>query len=173
MSNRRLWKVVEHNKYVYVWAWTTHMQGLIHLHRCEWEAAGEHLGRSVEQRFIHFHRAALDSITGFMLAYQALGQEDDIRATMQVLRDYVTPFDDPTLWILVGSAEARLAIMQGGQPEIVSRWLETSALPPEGAMLWWLDLPSVTHCRALIAEGASASLSKAEKLNVQFTRGGL
>ena len=115
-------------------------------------------------RFIHFHRAAVDSITGLMLAYQDLKQEDDIRATMQVLRDSVTSFDDPTLWSLVGSAEARLAIMQGGQPEIVSRWLETSALPPEGAMLWWLDLPSVTHCRALIAEGASASLSKAEKL---------
>jgi len=164
MSNRRLWKVVEHNKYVYVWAWTTHMQGLIHLHRCEWEAAVEHLGRSVEQRFIHFHRAAVDSITGLMLAYQALGQEDDVRATMQVLQDYVASFDDPTLWGLVSSAEARLAIMQGGQPEIVSRWLETGALPPEGAMLWWLDLPSVTRCRALIAEGASASLGKAEKL---------
>ena len=162
MSNRRLQKVVEHGNYAYVWAWAAHMQGLIHLHRCEWEAAVEHLGRSVEQRFIHFHRAAVDSITGLMLAYQALEREDDVKATMQVLRDYVASFNDPTLWGLQSSAEARLAIMQG-RPEPTRRWLETSVLPTDGAMLWWLDVPSVTRCRALIAEGSPTSLGKAEK----------
>ena len=45
---------------------------------------------------------------------------------MQVLREYVASLDDPALWVLVGSAEARLAIMQG-RPEPAIRWLETSA----------------------------------------------
>ena len=81
MSNRRLRKVVDTRPICICGAWAAHMQGLIHLHRCEWEAAVEYLGRSVEQRFIHFKRAAVDSITGLMLAYQALGRQDEVQAT--------------------------------------------------------------------------------------------
>jgi LuxR family maltose regulon positive regulatory protein len=50
-----------------------------------------------------------------------------------------------------------------GRLEPAMRWLETVELPPEGAMIWWLDVPSVTYCRALIAEGSPASLDEAEK----------
>jgi LuxR family maltose regulon positive regulatory protein len=137
------------------------MQGLIHLQRCEWEAAVDYLGRSVAHRFIHFRRAAADTITGLLLAYQAMGRDDETQATMQVLKDYVASLDDPALWTLVRSAEARLAILEG-RPEPPRRWLEATALPPEGAMLWWLDIPSVTRCRALIAEGSPGSLAEAE-----------
>ena len=161
-ANRRLREVVKRGEYAYVRAWTDHMQGLIHLQRCEWEGAVENLERSVTQRFIHFKRTVADSITGLALAYQALGQEDDVQATMQVFRDYAASMDDPALRGLVGSAETRLAIMQG-RPEHARIWLEANVLPSEGAMLWWLDVPSVTRCRALIAEGSPARLDEAEK----------
>ena len=77
VANRRMWEVVKRGSPAYVRIWTSYMQGVIHLQRCEWEAAVEHLGRSVANRFIHHARAAVDSMTGLMLAYQALGQEDE------------------------------------------------------------------------------------------------
>ena len=111
-ANRRLTEFVEREGLAYNLAWAHYMQGMIHLHRCEWQAAIDFLGRSVAQRFIHFKRAATDSITSLMLAQQAQGLHGDARGSLQVLNDFVASQDDPALWPLVSSAEARLAAMQ-------------------------------------------------------------
>ena len=143
------------------------MQGLIHLQRGQWPGAMEYLGRAVAQRFIHFKRAAMDSMAALMLAQQAAGQAAKANATAQLLRDYVSSLQDTTLWPLVGSAELRLCALRG-QPECGPDWteagLDAMTLPAEGAMLWWLDLPSVTRCRPLIAAGAPVGLRRAEAL---------
>jgi LuxR family maltose regulon positive regulatory protein len=137
------------------------MQGVIHLQRCEWEAAVEHLGRSVANRFIHHARAAVDSMAGLMLAHQALGQEDEAQATLQTLHGYVASLGDPAMESLALSAEARLAILQG-RPGAASRRLEAIEPSPEGAWLWWVDSSSITRCRAMIAVGSPGSLAQAE-----------
>jgi len=161
LANRRMWEVVNRGSPAYVRIWTSYIQGVIHLQRCEWEAAVEHLGRSVANRFIHHARAAVDSMAGLMLAQQALGREDDAQATLQTLNEYVAPLGDPAMDSLAVSAEARLAILQG-QSEVVRRWVEASEPPPEGALIWWIDIPSITRCRALMAAGSRGGLVKAE-----------
>jgi LuxR family maltose regulon positive regulatory protein len=160
-ANRRFREVVERGGYAYVRAWADYLQGLIHLQRGEWDAAAEYLGRSVAQRFIHHKRAATDSMAGLMLAHLAAGREDEAQSTCEILRDYVGSLDDPTLWPLVSSAESRLSIMQG-RPELGNGRLDSITPPADGVMLWWLDVPSITHCRALIAEGSRDGLSEAE-----------
>jgi len=167
LANRRLREVGERGDYPYVRAWTDYMQGLIHLQRGEWPGAMEHLGRAVAQRFIHFKRAAMDSMAALMLAQQAAGQAAEANATAKVLRDYVGSLQDATLLPLVGSAELRLCALRG-QPKCGPDWtgtgLDAMTLPAEGAMLWWLDLPSVTRCRPLIATGTAEGLRQAEAL---------
>jgi LuxR family maltose regulon positive regulatory protein len=162
-ANRRLLEFVEHEGLAYNLAWAHYMQGMIHLHRCEWQAAIDFLGRSVAQRFIHFKRAATDSITGLMLAQQARGLHGDARGSLQVLNDFVASQDDPALWPLVSSAEARLAAMQEPS-QSDQRQPIPSEPPPEGAMLWWLDIPAISRCRALIAEGSPTGAAHAESL---------
>jgi len=161
VANRRLWELVKRSSWAYGRIWTSYMQGVIHLQRCEWEAAVEHLTESVANRFIHHARAAVDSIAGLMLALQALGQEDDAQATLQTLKGYVAPLGDPAMESLVASAEARLAILQG-HSQFAGRWAEAMEPPPEGALLWWIDIPSITRCRAMIAVGSRGDLVKAE-----------
>lgn len=162
VSNRRLRNIATRSRSVYAEAWATYLQGLIHLHRNELEAAVEFLRRSVAQRFIHFKRTAVDSITALMLAYQALGRQDEVQETQQLLREYVASLDDPLFRTLVASSEARLGLMQG-RPKPAVRWLERSASPDDETMLWWLDVPSVTYCRALITVGSPARLDEAEE----------
>jgi LuxR family maltose regulon positive regulatory protein len=162
VSNRRLREVATRGRYAYAEAWVAYLQGLIHLHRHELEAAVEFLRRSVAQRFIHFKRTAVDSITALMLAYQALGRLDKAQETQQLLREYAASLEDPLLWALVGSSEARLALMQG-RSEPAVRLIGSSASLGNEAMLWWLDVPSVTCCRALIAAGSPANLDEAEE----------
>ena len=161
VANRRLWQAVQRGSSAYVRAWTSYAQGVIHLQRCEWEAAVEHLGRSVADRFIHHARAAVDSMSGLMLAYQALGRKAEAQAALETLSEYVAPLGDPAMESLAVSAEARLAILQG-QSEAARRWVEASEPPPEGALLWWLDSSSITRCRATIAVGPPGGLVKAE-----------
>ena len=163
LANRRMWALVKRGSAAYVRIWTSYMQGVIHLQRCEWKAAVEHLGRSVANRFIHHARAAVDSMTGLMLAYQALGREEEARAALETLSEYVAPLGDPAMDSLAVSAEARLAILQG-QSEAAIRWLGATAPPPEGALLWWLDIPSITRCRAMMAVGSAGALANAEEL---------
>ena len=42
--------------------------------------------------------------------------------------------------------------------------------PPSENMVWWLEIPSVTHCRVLIAEGSDASLQDAVDKLEQYDR---
>jgi len=161
VANRRMWEAVKRGSPAYVRIWTGYMQGVIHLQRCEWEAAVEHLGRSVENRFIHHARAAVDSMAGLMLAYQALGQEAEAQAILKMLKEYVAPLADPAMENLALSAEARLAILQG-RPGAARRRFEETELPPEGALLFWLDIASITQCQSLIAAGSPGGLVIAE-----------
>jgi len=161
LANRGLREVVERGPHGYVLAWANYLQGLIHLLRCEWKMAVEYLERSVAMRFIHHRRAAVDSITGLMLAYQALGQKDKARATMQMLQEYVASLGDRTMESLVISAEARLTLLQGRSAP-ATRWLEATEPSPEGALLYWFDVASITRCRAIIAAASPDRLAQAE-----------
>ena len=104
----------------------------------------------------------MDSITALMFAYQVLGRQDEAQETQPLLREYVASLYDPSIWALVGSSEARLALMQG-RPEPAVRWLESSASPGDEAMLWWLEVPSVTFCRATITAGSPARFAESEE----------
>ena len=162
VANRRLRNLAISGRYAYAEAWVVYLQGLIHLHRNELEAAVESLRRSIALRFIHFKRAAVDSITALMLAYQTLGRLDKAQETQQLLREYAASLDDPLLWALVGSSEVRLSLMQG-RSEPAVRLLGSSPSLNNEAMLWWLEVPAVSCCRALIAAGSPANLDEAEK----------
>ena len=162
IANQRLKMVVDRNHYAYAEAWYDYLQGIIHLCRYELDRAVEFLGRSVSKRFVHHQRAALDSFAGLILAYQILGRSDDAEAASRLLREYVSSLDDPQFWVLVDSIEVRLAILQGRAAPTL-RWLQSITPPGENAMLWWLEIPCISRCRALISEGSSVSLDEAQQ----------
>jgi LuxR family maltose regulon positive regulatory protein len=68
--------------------------------------------------------------------------------------------NDPSLLLLADTCKARLAVMQG-QTHSITDFLQGDPIPGEN-MVWWLEIPAVTHCRALIADGSKAALEKGE-----------
>ena len=160
--NRQFRAVVRGGHYPYAEAWSDYLPGLVHLYRYELDEAIPLLRRSVEQRFVHHARAAVDSLVGLMLAFETAGRRDEAQGALQLLGEYVASLDDPACSALADSCDVRLAILQG-RPERAVRWLEKSAAPPSEVMIWWLEVPCVTRCRALIAEGSPASLGEAEE----------
>lgn len=157
--NRQVREAAMEGRYAQMVAWTDYLEGLIHLYRYELEAAIEPLERAVAQRYIHERRAAVDSAASLAVAYQALGRPEEADATRQLLLEYVNSFHDPYFSALADSLAARLALMRGELEPAVG-WLDT---PPNSEnMLFFLDVPSVTRCRALIAGGSPTSLNEAE-----------
>ncbi|MGB5379503.1 MAG: LuxR C-terminal-related transcriptional regulator, partial [Acidimicrobiia bacterium] len=160
-SNRLFREITSGGSHAHVEAWSAYLEGLILLYRHEPDAAVETLTRSVKQRFIHHKKAAVDSLAGLAMAHQSLGREDEVEATLRQLREFAVSLNDPGLSAMAESAEARLAIYQQ-RPEMAIRWLERAVPPPPEVTLFWFEIPSVTWCRALIAEGSATRLGEAE-----------
>ena len=160
-SNRLFREITSGGSHAHVEAWSVYLEGLILLYRHEPDAAVETLTRSAKQRFIHHKKAAVDSLAGLAMAHQSLGREDEVEATLQQLREFAVSLNDPGLSAMAESAEARLAIYQQ-RPEMAIRWLESAVPPPPEVALFWFEIPSVTWCRALIAEDSATRLGEAE-----------
>ncbi len=161
VDNRPLYDVATRGGYAYAKVWSVYLQGLIHFYLNDLEEAIEYFQQAIEQRHILETRAVVDCMAGLAFSYQATRQPDQADATTKSLFEYVAALDDLDYSTIAHSCRARLAIMQG-EPKSVIRWLRGSP-PPVENMLFWLEIPVVTHCRALLAKGSDASLSKAEK----------
>ncbi len=143
-------------------AWGEYLRGLIHLHRYELNETVRPLESAVKQRFALEARAAVDAMAGLIYAQQALGRVDEARSTLGLLRDFADQRADPEYTGIARSCEVRLSLMQNRE-EAASGWLQHSADSPTEVMIFWLEVPGVTRCRALIAERSAESLSEAEK----------
>jgi LuxR family maltose regulon positive regulatory protein len=154
------------SSYGYALDWSDYQRGIIHLYRCELALAIPFLRRVTEHRYQHHQRAAIDAMAALSFAQQAQGKPEAAAGTLRLLREFAAPADSAAL-LLADSCEARLSIMQG-RPEAAVRWLRLSSPPDEKVMIWWFEVPCVTRCRTLIAEGSAASLTEAEQLLQEY-----
>lgn len=141
--------------------WNDHLDGLFHLQWGELATALSLLEAAGQRRYVHHVRGALDGFCARVLAYQAHGQPEKANATLKSLGEFIgdrrTSFGG-----LSESCAVRLALMDG-RLEPAARWLERAEPPSSEVMLFWFEVPCVTWCRALIAEGSATSLREAEK----------
>ena len=142
--------------------WAAYLQGFIHLQRFDTDAAVRPLESVIGGRYFVDAIAAVDAMAGLVYAHQFRGQGADARKTLDLLRDFSSSLSDPVYAVLARSCEARFGLMQG-RTEPAMNWLATGTAPPAGVMIFFLEIPAVTWCRALIAEGSAESLSKAEE----------
>lgn len=142
-------------------AWNDYLAGLVHLQRGELDSAIQLLEEVASRKYFGHIRGAIDTLVALMLAYQAQGKAEQADATLISLGKFVTRHD-PRFSVLADSCAARLALMRG-QLKVALDWLSTSASPPVEGMMFWLEIPCVTRCRVLLAEGSPSSLREAEE----------
>lgn len=148
--------------HAYVDIWTNHLQGIIHLACNELDEAVDYLNISVKNRFIHYQRGAVDLMAALMLTYQLKGLDEKANSILKLLKKFTSPIIDPTYYVFTESAEVRLAILQNNS-KVIQNWIAVRKLPEfTPAMIWWIDVPSITFCKALIYEGSQNSLIDAE-----------
>jgi LuxR family maltose regulon positive regulatory protein len=165
--NRQLHDLATKKSNRYIRAWTSYMQG--HIHYCwnDLDAAARHFTEAVDDRYILHAAGALDSLVGLALTLQAKGQQDSADATVALLLEFAQGKNNPAFITVARSCQARLSLLQGDLASAV-RWLEMADLATDsGIMFFWIEVPRITQCRMLIAQGSEASLQEAgEKLAV-------
>jgi LuxR family maltose regulon positive regulatory protein len=164
---RQLHELATKNNNRYIRAWTLYLQGYIHYFWNDLDSAARHFAKAVSDRYILHTAGALDSLVGLALTFQALGQPDSAEATVALLLEFAQGKNNPAFITVARSCQARLSLMQGDLASVV-RWLEMADLATDsGIMFFWLEVPRITQCRMLIAQGSEASLQEAgEKLAV-------
>jgi len=164
---RQLHELASKNNNRYIGAWTTYIQGYIHYFWNDLDTAARHFAEAVSDRYILHTAGALDSLAGLALTSQALGQPDTAEATMSLLLEFAQEKNYPASITVARSCHARLSLMQGDLESAVY-WLEMADLASDPAvMFFWLEVPHITRCRILIAQGSKTSLQEAgEKLAV-------
>ena len=156
--------MVANSSNVYIKAWASYLQGYIYYCWNDLENAAHHFVQTVERRYSVHTRAAIDSLAGLALTYHALGEPDSARATLALLLEYAQDMNEPANLAIACSCQARLSLFQEDTAS-AARWLQTADLIPDAStMFYWIEVPQITQCRVLIAQGTKASLQQAEAL---------
>jgi len=164
-ASRQLHELATRHNNRYIIAWASYLQGHIHLAWNDLDAATHHFANAVRNRYILHTAAALDSLVGLALAYQAQEQLDSVESTMALLLEFAQEKSIPAAVTIARSCQARLSMMQGDFESAI-RWLDKAEQTTDpDVMFYWLEVPHITQCRIRLAQGSKASLREAgEKL---------
>ena len=142
--------------------WGYFLQGCCAFQTLDLEAADRHLGYVAENRYTSHTMAAINALAGRALVQQAMGQADRADDSVRELRTFAMETNDPQNLVIAESCQARLFLLRG-DPKPAIRWLQTCDVPHNPAsMLFFLEIPSITQTRALIAAGSDDQLKDAE-----------
>jgi LuxR family maltose regulon positive regulatory protein len=145
----------------YVAAWGRYLSALAHLVWNDANDAHELCESVLENRFDLGMRTAADSYCIAILALLCGGQLGRAKDAMLSLVEYADQIEDPTCSQVAASFRARFALMNGDLRS-AGRWLRTADLEQDAnLMLWWIEVPQITGCRVLIAEGRQDGLEHA------------
>jgi LuxR family maltose regulon positive regulatory protein len=145
----------------YIAAWSSYLRGYVHYQWNDLEAASHHFSQALTNRFFLDQNSPIDCYAGLIFSYQAMGQFDQARETLHSLLEFAQNSNNPHFITLAHSVQARLLILQGDL-ELAIHWLKSADISTDThPMAFWLEIPRITRCRVLIAEGSDESISAA------------
>jgi LuxR family maltose regulon positive regulatory protein len=147
----------------YVEAWASYLGGLIHYQWNNLDTAGHHFSQAVGKRYYLGAYSDIDSYAGLSLSYQAMQQPDKANEMMSRLMEFAQESGNPDFLPRARSVQARLCLLQGDL-ESADRWLEATDFSFDtGTMYCWLEVPRITQCRVLVAQGTMTALREAKE----------
>ena len=109
-------------------------------------------------------RLSVEAYICTALALQGLNRPDEARQVMEQGLKFDKETNNPTISSVMASGMVRLNLAQGKMKN-TKGWLNaTKDAKFDASMLWWVEVPAITRCRALIALGTPQKLGEALEL---------
>jgi LuxR family maltose regulon positive regulatory protein len=162
LTNKELYDFSRQNKYLYANMWSLYLNGLIYFYQSKFGEAVQYFQEALSKKYLLHTRAVVDGMTGLALAYQHMLRDDLADHTIKRLVDYTASLEDPGYTMIAQSCRIRISILRGDIKTALSLWHQDSP-PLDENMVWWLEIPGVTVCRAMIADGSAERLAICEK----------
>jgi LuxR family maltose regulon positive regulatory protein len=145
----------------YVVAWAQYLRAIAQLQSYRLEEALQGFMAAAPRCDIIHRRAAVDTLVGLALTYQARQRREDALDASDRLTVFARELNDPECDVVAESCRARLSLAQGDLAA-AQRWAQAfDAEPHAPGMFFWLEIPLVTQARIRIASGSDAGLEKA------------
>ncbi|MCP4405636.1 MAG: response regulator transcription factor [bacterium] len=149
----------------YIAAWSSYLMGYIHYAWNDPETACEHFSHAINNRFLLDANAPVDSFAGLALSHQAMQQSAKVGETLDRMKEFAQESQNPGYLTIARSAGARVALLQGDAERTLRRLKTADVSSDAETMFFWLEIPRLTQCRALLAQGTDVDLREAaEKL---------
>jgi LuxR family maltose regulon positive regulatory protein len=127
----------------------------------------------VRRRYRSNVLASDQCLVGLALTYQALGQPDEARGVLAIMRDFHQELANPLLNVEYRSLQARMALLNGDIP--TARQWNRDTSTDNGLALGWIIVPAITNIRIQLADHPSPAdiaeiLAELDRLLTKLTR---
>ncbi len=145
-------------------AWSYYFIACSQLHAGDLEGAAFQFAQAVECRYALEPRAAVDALAGLSLTQQLMQMDDDAEETCQLLQEFALELNELEFLAVADSFQARLALLRGDFATAAAWAQSAKEVPVPSAVFMWLEVPSITRARVLLATRVRKDLEEAVEL---------
>lgn len=141
--------------------WGEYNEALILFNQGEFENSMTHFSKLTEKKASLHSRVLADSFVAQLVYLQISGQHNKLVEITNQFIKYSAIRNEASLNLVLHSAQARLALLQGDLDAAIRYMRMVDIAADVGVMLFWIEIPRITLCRVLIAEGTNDKLNEA------------
>jgi len=137
-----------------------YMSGSMKIRIGSFNIATEYFNEILDMRYYVHSRLVIDSLTGLIIIYSLKNEKGKAEEVLKILENYTDDLDDFFKTFTL-SAKIRYHLISGDHNAVKELLTEYKSGVLD--LVMWINVPEITHARALIFEGSKENLKLAEE----------